>query len=92
MSVIASSALGLNDVVLIVLFFVFLGLAFVTKEAFLFGFSAFFSIILGIDLALAFAADSMGWAYSIVGFGLILFSFWLVIAAFSYGNVRRTSK
>ena len=65
-----------------VIFLVFICLAEMFKEAYVFAMAGFFSIICGIALALSYAAQPEAWAFNIIGFALFLFGFWLMAAAY----------
>lgn len=78
------SPIGLTEVVLLVVFLFFTLLAFISKEPFVFGLTAFISIIFGADIALLYLNDTSNWVFAIIGFGLILFGLWMVAAAFEF--------
>jgi hypothetical protein len=78
-------------VLLFILFVLFLFVALIMKEAYVFAMSAFFSIILGIQLATSFSSSSSGWAFSIIGFALILFGFWLLLPAYKIALEDKTA-
>jgi hypothetical protein len=65
-----------------VIFLIFVCLAQMFKEAYVFAMSGFFSIIAGIALAIGYAAEPEAWAFNIIGFALFLFGFWLLAAAY----------
>ena len=67
---------------LFVLFVVFLLVAIILGDPYVFAMTSFFSIILGIQLAVSFNTALDGWAFTIVGFALILFGFYLLIPAY----------
>lgn len=70
---ISESGIGTAEIILILLFAFFTVSAFWAKDALLYGLAGFLSLILGIDLAVVTASDSSAWAFSIIGFALILF-------------------
>jgi hypothetical protein len=74
-----------TEIILTVLFIFFTLLAFLIRDAFIFGIASFVSIIFGIDLVILFTADpTAAWGYGILGFGLFLFGLWMLIAAYEY--------
>jgi energy-coupling factor transporter transmembrane protein EcfT len=86
--------IGLTELVLLIIFFFFVALAFLIRDPFIFGIAAFISIILGLDLGLIYLGNKQMWIYGIVGFALVLFGFWLIYAAlqFSLSKGGRRSK
>jgi len=70
------------SILLFILFVVFLFVAILLRDPYVFAMTAFFSIILGLQLAISFNTVLDGWAFSIVGFALILFGFWLLLPAY----------
>jgi hypothetical protein len=88
----ADVPLQLNDMVLLVLFFFFVLLAFLIKEPFLFAIASFVTIIFGIDILILFIGNTQEWAFGIIGFALFFFGLWLLIAAYQYSMEKRQSK
>ena len=65
-----------------IIFILFLFLAQMFKEAYVFALAGFLSIITGILLATAYTTQTEAWAFNIIGFALFLFGFWLLAAAY----------
>ena len=89
---ITASPIGVTEIVLLVIFLFFVTLSYVTLQPFIFGVSAFISIILGIDLALSYLNQNQNWIFGIVGFALVLFGFWQVVAAFQFSTKKAGGK
>lgn len=64
------------------IFIIFVFLAQMFREAYVFAMAGFFSIIAGLCLALAYSGDVEAWAFNIIGFAMFLFGFWLMAAAY----------
>jgi hypothetical protein len=77
---------------LFTIFIVFVFFALLFKDVYVYGMASFFSIILGIQLALSFAGDSSAWAFSLVGFAFILFGLWLMVAAYKMTENKQNVK
>jgi hypothetical protein len=82
--------IGDTEILLLVIFAFFTLIAFIFKDPFLFGIAAFLSVILGIDLGLVYLGDSASWAFGIVGFSLIFFGVWMMIASIEFSLNRRS--
>jgi len=81
--------INLIEILLTVLFMFFTALAFFTKEPFLFGLAAFFSIIFGTYLVITYLSDASSWAYTIIGLGLFCFGIFMLVYALVTGTKNK---
>lgn len=75
--------------VLLILTVIFVVLAFVTREPFVFAIAAFLSVIFGIDLSLTYLGDVDSWAFGVVGLAMFFFGLWLLVAAYQFSMKKR---
>lgn len=76
--------------ILLLLFVIFTIIAFVTRDAFIFGIAGFVSFLFGVDLGLTYLADTTAnWTLAIVGFALVTFGLYLMIASVQYNLQNR---
>jgi LPXTG-motif cell wall-anchored protein len=65
-----------------IIFVLFLLVSQMSKKPFLVALAGVFSLIAGIILAINYTGESEAWAFSLIGFGLVLFGFWYTAAAY----------
>lgn len=79
--------------ILFCLMVVFVFLAYLLKDVYVFGMASFFSILLGIQFATGANFTSgaeTDWAFSILGLAFILFGVWLMVAGYKYSKEAKT--
>lgn len=76
-----ASPFGVNELILLIVFVIFINLAFMTREPYLFAVAAFVSWIFAIDLLVIFIGNQAQWIFSVLGFALFMFGGYLLIAA-----------
>ena len=75
----------LTEFFLTIFFLFFTTLAFLTRDVYVFSIAGFVSIIFGIDLGLLYLNDTVvNWPLEVLGFALIFFGLWLLVAAIQF--------
>jgi hypothetical protein len=71
---------GIAEFLIIIIWLVFVAMAFFTRDVYVFAVAAIVSIIFGIDVGILYIKDTVNnWALGIVGFALIFFGLLLMV-------------
>jgi hypothetical protein len=70
-----------NEYILIILWIVFIAIAFITQQPLAYAISGFITLLLALDLGIIYIDNTGEWMFGVIAFALGLFSFFLMIAA-----------
>lgn len=73
-------------IILLFIFVLFIFLALVFKDVYVFGVSAFMSIVVGMKFIIDYSETTDAWAFTVVGLAFLFFGIWLIFASYKYAG------